>query len=360
MILMQYPLRLPIISLVLGATLAATSSIAEPLSNHIFIPTGESAEVVIIEPRTHTPVGRIAGLPAAHGLAATPDGSTLVVGSFDERMPGAAMPEKPAGVSAADHAAHHGASAAPPVPAGVSTVSIVDTGTRSVVRRIDVPGAVHHVAISPDGRVAAVTHPNGGSVTAIDLTSFDVIRTIPTGAMPNYAAFSPDGVRLFVSNAGDDAIAVLDTRNWDVVARIPVGASPEHLVLSPDGSRLYVNNVAAGSVSVIDLAAQQVVETLPVGETPHGIDISDDGVTLYVALRGEDKLAAVDLRTRTWRSIRLAPAPYHLAAIRGAGVIYVSSAEESRIWVLDAETLEHRAEFPVPGIGHQFGQVHGS
>lgn len=347
-------------ALAMGALLASAGANAATAGSLVYIPTGESAEVVIIDSATATPVGQVPGLPAAHGLAVTPDGSKLVVGSYDERMPGSNTPEKPAGVSAADHAAHHRAAAAPAAAAGVSTVSVVDTATRAVIRKIDVPGAVHHVAISPDGRVAAVTHPNGGSVTAIDLTSFDATRTIPTGAMPNYAAFSPDGSRLNVSNAGDDTVAVLDTRSWDVTARIPVGESPEHLVLSPDGGRLYVNNVAGGSVSVIDLAAQQTIETLPVGDTPHGIDVSDDSDTLYVALRGEDKLAAVDLRTRTWRSTRLTPAPYHLATIRGAGVLYVSSAEESRVWVVDTETLELRGEIPVPGIGHQFGQAPGS
>lgn len=357
---MPRPLRLPIISIALGAILAATAALAESVTERIYIPTGDGAEVVIINPKTNAPVGRVAGLPAAHGLAVTPDGSKLVVGSYDERMPGAAMPEKPADVSAADHAAHHGGLAAPSAPAGVSTVSVVDATTRSVARRIDVPGAVHHVAISPDGKVAAVTHPNAGSVTVIDLTSFGILATIPTGAMPNYAQFSPDGVRLFVSNAGDDTIAALDTRSWSVTARIPVGESPEHLVLSPDGDRLYVNNVSGGSVSIIDLATQQVFETFPVGETPHGIDVSDDGLTLYVALRGEDKVTAIDLRSGTRRVTPLAPAPYHLAAIRGAGFLYVSSAEESRIWVLDAETLEPRGEITVPGIGHQFGQAPGS
>jgi YVTN family beta-propeller protein len=344
-------------ALAMGAVVASAGAAAAAAGSLVYVPTGESAEVVIIDAATATPVGRISGLPAAHGLAVTPDGSRLIVGSFDERTPGSAMPAKPAGVSAADHAAHHGGGSKPASQAGESTVSIVDTATREVVRRIDVPGAVHHVAVSPDGKFAAVTHPGADAVTAIDLDSYDVVRTVPTGAQPNYAVFSPDGARLYVSDAGDDSVAVVDTQDWEVATRIGVGESPEHLALSPDGSRLFVNNVAGGSVSIIDLAAQQVIETLPVGEVPHGIDVSDDGTTLYVALRGEDKLAAVDLTTRTWRSTRLTPAPYHLAVLRGAGVLYVSSAEESRIWILDAATLEPLGEIPVPGIGHQFAQV---
>jgi len=344
-------------ALALFAALAtATATLAAPQAR-VYIPTGDAAEVVVIDPETHAQIGRIPDLPAAHGLAVTPDGQRLVVGSFDERPAGAPAPAWPAGVSAEDHAAHHAPAAAPVAADTVSDVSVVDTATGSVIRRIEVPGAVHHVAMSLDGRIAVVTHPAGDAVTAIDLGKLAVIATVPTGSLPNYAAFSADGARLYVSDAGEDVVAVLDTRSWTVTDRIAVGANPEHLALSPDGRRLVVANVAGGSLSVIDVAEGRVVTTLPVGDTPHGIDFADDGNTVFVALTGEDRLAAVDPATGAARSVALAPAPYHLSAIRGRGVVYVSSAEDSGIWVIDAATLTVRAEITLPGTGHQFAQT---
>jgi YVTN family beta-propeller protein len=349
-----------IAGLAAAAFLSSSPADAGAPRSVVYIPTGDSAEVVVIDTQTHAEVGRIADLPAAHGLAVTPDGQLLVVGSFDERPAGAAAPDRPAGVTTEDHAAHHAPSAAPAAPGGVSVVSIVDAASRTVIRRIEVPGAVHHVAVSPDGRTAAVTHPAGDAITAIDLAKLTVIATVPTGSLPNYATFSGDGGQLYVSNAGDDMIAIVDTGSWAVTDRIAVGESPEHLALSPDGRRLVIGNVAGGSLSVIDLSSRQVVATLPVGDTPHGIDVSDDGNTVFVALTGEDRLAAVDLRNGTSRSVALAPAPYHLSAIRGRGVLYVSSAEDSRIWVLDAATLAATGEITIPGIGHQLAQTPGS
>ncbi|MDT8344567.1 MAG: beta-propeller fold lactonase family protein [Thermohalobaculum sp.] len=325
----------------------------------VYIPTGDSAEVLIIDASTNLPIGRVTGLPAAHGLAVTPDGSRLIVGSYDERPCCAALPEKPAEVSAADHAAHHVAKPEAAAQPSVSTVSIVDTATRAIVRRIDVPGAVHHVAVSPDGRTAAVTHPNANGITAIDLETLSVVATVETGTLPNYAAFSPDGAALYVSVAGDNAVAVLDAVTWTVQSRIATGASPEHLVLSPDGSRLFVNNVDDGTVSVIDPSKGRAVESLAIGSTLHGLDLSADGGTLFVAVRDDDRLVAVDLGDGSRRSVALSPAPYHLSVIAGTGVLYVSSAEEPVVWVIDAATLETRAEIPVTGIGHQFAQVSG-
>jgi len=339
----------------LGASLAQ----AEP-GPRVYIPTGDGAEVLIIDANTNAVIGEITGLPAAHGLAVTPDGGRLIAGSFDERDLSSALPEKPAGVSAADHAAHHAAKPATETQPMVSSVSIVDTTTKSVLRRIDVPGAVHHVAVSPDGQVAVVTHPYADAVTVIDLEALAVIKTVPTGALPNYAVFSADGEKLYVSNSGEDTVAVVDTSTWSVTGKIPAGASPEHLVLSPDGSKLFVNNVADGSVSVVNLSDEQVTETLPIGADLHGIDVSEDGETLFVAERGGDRLLAIDLRDGSRRTVALSPAPYHLKVISGTGVLYVSSAEESVVWVIDMATLDTLAEIAIPGIGHQFAQGLGN
>jgi YVTN family beta-propeller protein len=320
----------------------------------VFIPLGDADAVFAIDAVRDRVVGRIGDLPAVHGLAETPDGRFLVAGSYAERPAGESMPEKPAGISADAHAKHHGGAAAPDKAAPtVSTVSIVRIADGSVVRRVDVPGAVHHVAVSPDGRTAVVTHPDGGGISAIDLARYVVVAEVATGPTPNYAAFAPDGTRLYVSNAGDDSVSVVDTQTWTALGSMAVGASPEHLVLSEDGTRLYVNNVGDGTVSVLSVSAQKVVQTLSVGEALHGIDLSDDGGTLYVAAMADDRLFAIDLATGAYRGTRLTPAPYHLAVIRGAGKLYVSSAADPIVWVVDQASLTVQWTIPIAGKGHQ-------
>ena len=200
------PLIHPAFALAFGLLTASLAQAGPP--PRVYIPTtGERAEVLIIDAATQQMIGRLGGLPAAHGLAVTPNGSRLVVGSFEERAPDAAMPDKSAGVSAADHAAHHGAGPKAETPDAISTVSIVDAATQAILRRIDVPGAVHHVAVSPDGRIAVVTQPGTDSITAID-----------RGATP------------FWRRSG--------LARCRTTRRIATGASPEHLVLAPDGQGL--------------------------------------------------------------------------------------------------------------------------
>lgn len=330
---------------------SASAAFAAP----VYVPLGSAGFVVVIDSAGDRVTGRIDGLPAVHGLAATPDGRRLIAGSADERPVGEKGPDKPAAISEEDHGAHHPAPGADsqPMSPTLSTVSIVDAETGTVSRRIDVPGGVHHVVVDPAGRFAVVTHPALGGITAIDLSSFEIAATVLTGPVTNFAAFSPDGGRLYVSNAGNGTVSEIDVERWIVRRNAVVGESPEHLVVSADGSRLFVNNVEAGTVSAIDTDAFEVVDTLKVGATLHGIALSEDGATLFVAVMDENRLVAFDLGGAAPREVKLAPAPYHIATIAGTGKLYVSSADEPKLWVVDQATLAVRGDVEIGGKGHQ-------
>ncbi len=334
------------------ALAAAGAATAAP---EVYIPLGAANKVQVIDAATKRPTAVIEDVINAHGLAITPDRRYLVVGSFTEVPAGSEdAPPRPAAVSQAEHEKHHATPAASgAAPVNKSYVSIVDAESRQVVRRVAVRGAVHHVAVSPDGRFAVTTHPGAGGISVIDLETFAVARTVETGLAPNYAVFTTDARRLYVSNAGDDTVSEIDVGAWTVNRRLATGRSPEHVVLSPDDSTLYVNNVADGSVSVISLAGDSVAQTYRIGSAPHGIDLSDDGGTLFASSQGDGKLVAIDLASGRARRIALAPAPYHVSSVPGSGTLLVSSRAEKRIWVLDQSTLALRGEITIDGIGHQ-------
>ncbi len=340
------------VGLVAAALLASGASAA---GTRIYVPLGESSQIQVVDTSSNRVVATFSGVANAHGLAITPDGRYLVAGSYSEEMPGA--PPEPDNVSQDEHAKHHAGAAAPaqsqPQPAGISQVFIVDATGGSVIGRVPVRGAVHHVAISPAGRVAVTTHPGTGRISVIDLDRREVVATVPTAAAPNYAAFSSDGRKVYVSNAGDDSVSEVDTASWTVIRRIGAGRGPEHVVLSPDGGTLYASAVGDGAVSAISLAEGRVARTFAVGPSPHGLDLSADGKTLFATSMGSDEVVSVDLSSGSTRRVPLGPAPYHLSAVRGAGTLYVSSRAQNRIWVLDQAGLALRGEVDINGIGHQ-------
>jgi len=203
----------------------------------VYVPLGSANQILVVDADQDLVIDSIQDTKAVHGLAATPDGSLLIAGSFKEREPSVEAVAKPSAMSEQEHAEHHVRPPEGPVGAleAVSSVTVVRTSDATVVRQIDVPGAVHHVAVSPDGRLAAVTHPGQNGISVIDMRSLRLIKTLPTGALPNYAVFDPDGSKLYVSNAGDGTVSAIDTNQWVVSWDAVVGASPEHIVLPAMG-----------------------------------------------------------------------------------------------------------------------------
>ncbi|PHS78934.1 MAG: hypothetical protein COB59_04565 [Rhodospirillaceae bacterium] len=336
--------------------LTATLSFSYPAlaGTKVYIPMGGANEVIIIDGEKDKIIGSIKDVAGSHGLAGNSKGTYLIAGSLNEVKVGSEALQKPVEMAPDEHDAHHAGSAAVAVTKTglVSYLTLIRTKDNVVERQISVPGAVHHTLITPDDKYAIATHQGEGAVSIVDLKTFEV-KTVQTGPVPNYVVSSPDGNYIYVSNAGNDTISVIDTKRWIVRNNIEVGETPEHLVISADGKSLYVNNVDDGTVSVISLPSNSVEKTYVIGGNIHGIDLSQDENTLFIAGREENKLVSIDLRTGQLTSQPLSPAPYHLTAIKGTSKLYISSAEDDKIWVVDQKTLKAIKEIPVSDRAHQ-------
>lgn len=340
--------------LVIGLLFATGAFAAEP--GTVFIPEGSANSVLVVRADTGETVRRIDGLEAVHGLAGAPGVPYLVAGSYAETArEDATDVERPEGVAADEHAAHHAPAAKPlgPADAGTSIVTILDAANGEILRRIEVPGAVHHTAVSPDGRFAVATHPGGDGISVIDLATLTLAVYVATGPTPNYAAFGADPGVVYVSNTGNGTVSEVDLARGIVRRNLIVEGGPEHLAIASETGRLYAADAAAGSVAEVALGDGAVQRRFAIGGEIHGIGLAEDGTALFVAGRGEGKIARVDLASGETRSAPLAPQPYHLTVIPGGATLYVSSREEPVVWTLDSATLTQRGTIAVTGEGHQ-------
>ncbi len=338
------------------ASVALPTVAAHAQEARVYIPEGSAGAIRIVDATTGQSLGRISDTEAVHGLAGSPNSPYLVAGSYVEfdREDVTEAP-KPEAVSEDEHAAHHAAQTKTigPADSGVSLLSVIDAASGEVIRKIEVPGAVHHVAISPDGRFAVSTHPNGDGISVVDLENFELVAWIPTGPMPNYAAFANDPGLVYVSNAGNGTVSEVDLELGIVRRNMIAGETPEHLTMSSDGGKLYVADADIGRVIEIDMATGQDVRTFEIGGEIHGLDMSDDQAHLLVAAKETDQIISVDLQSGTMTGAALSPAPYHLTTIPGTGSIFVSSRDEPKVWIVDASTLAATNEIPIEGEGHQ-------
>lgn len=311
---------------------------AKPL---MYVPTGAANDIVIIDLSTDEIIGRIPELDNAHALSSSPKSEYLVAGSMTPVEPDKpAQASKPQAVTETEHKEHHAGDVAESGESKVSSfISIVHPQHGHVMRRILVHGLTHHTAVSPDGKTAIAVHPATGDISIIGLEKFEVIKTLKTGELPNYAIFSPSGHRLYISNAQSATVSEINTDDWSVIRNVSVGKEPEHMAIAADAIKLFVANVGDGTVTVVDLPQGNLTKTYQTGASPHGIDVSEDGRWLFVSSMGDGKLNRIDLTSNNMVSINLQPAPYHLEYVDKVKKLYVSSRKESKIWVLNPETL---------------------
>lgn len=319
----------------------------------VYVPLGSANEVAVVDAIRNKEIGTIQGVINSHGLAATPDGKFLLAGSLTQQAAGA-IPSKPAEMTEEEHRAHHSA------PEGGATQTsntgilyLIDTKSRQIIHQIAVPGPIHHVAITPDGRYAISTHPGLGGVSIVDINERKLVHMIATGPIPNYVVVSTDGKAIYVSNAGNNTVSEITPSHWIVNRNMLAGKTPEHMVLSPDEIMLYVANVAAGEVSMLDLKQGKVVATFSIGPETHGVALSDDGAVLFASAKDGNKLVAVNLQYKVEKILNLEPAPYHIAVIPGTGKLYVSSREKPMLWVVDLNSFAVESEIDIQGEGHQ-------
>jgi WD40 repeat protein len=119
------------------------------------------------------------------------------------------------------------------------TISVWDAATHAERGSFKDPAGALDVALSPDGRTAAVGRPDG------TVAMWDLLRGVPTASLAAHqgpvgaVAFSPDGTML--ASGGTDETVML----WRVGERTPwarlVGHNADVLSLAwhPDGQTLY-------------------------------------------------------------------------------------------------------------------------
>jgi YVTN family beta-propeller protein len=121
------------------------------------------------------------------------------------------------------------------------TISIIDTRTLEVTKRIHSPGFPYRVQFTPDGRFALIPHAQASALVVADVASQSIVKSITLGLTkvpdPSTAGVfpHPDNRHAFVTVRNDDSMLVLDLVTGETLARVPVQSSPDGVAYSPLG-----------------------------------------------------------------------------------------------------------------------------
>ena len=220
--------------------------------------------------------------------------------------------------------------------------------------------AVLALAASPaPARDAYVANIGASTVSVIDTaTRTKVGPDIGVGAGPAAIAIAPDGKEAYVANLLDQTVSVIDTAtNTKVGPDIDLGSKllnfpvgPGTIAITPDGERAYVAR-ALGTVSVIDTATRtKVGPDIDLGRPPGfdtlGIAITPDGGSAYVPggnpVSGAGRISVIDTATNTkvgpdivgglgWFGIAIAPDGENAYVRTFSGVSVIDTATNTKV-----------------------------
>jgi YVTN family beta-propeller protein len=119
------------------------------------------------------------------------------------------------------------------------TISIIDTRTLEVTKRIASPGFPYRVQFTPDGKLALIPHANSSALVVADVASQAIVKSIKLGLTkveaPSTAGVfpHPDNRHAFVTVRNDNSMLVLDLVTGETLARVEVQNSPDGVTYSP-------------------------------------------------------------------------------------------------------------------------------
>lgn len=242
---------------------------------------------------------------------------------------------------------------------GEDTVSFVDIASGRELERLPTGRMPHEIAISPDGKQAAVVAYGGKSIDLFDIASRSKTKTIDLGpnAGPHGIVWLADG-RIVATTERSQSVAVVDPAAGTLLASIPTDQQGTHMVaVTRDGTRAFTANIGSGTVSVLDLKAGQKLRDIAVGGRPEGIALSTDEQVLWVADLQKPRVQAFDATSfKRIAEVPTGPVPIRVAASPDGRFIVTSNVGNGSLSVIDSRTHKKLRDIVVSG-SEDAGQV---
>lgn len=235
---------------------------------------------------------------------------------------------------------------------GEDTVSFVDLATGQELGRSATGKMPHEIAISPDGKQAAVVAYGDKTIDLFDVATRARLKTIDLAPNegPHGIAWLKDG-RIVVTTERSQSIAVVDPAAGKVIASIKTDQPGTHMVaVTSDRTTAYTANIPAGTVTVIDLAGGKKLRDIPVGGRPEGIALSRDELVLWVGDLEGSRVQAFDTDTfDKITEVKTGGTPIRVAASPDGRWIVTSNLAAGGLTIIDAVTRKHVRDVAVSG-----------
>ena len=146
-------------------------------------------------------------------------------------------------------------------------LAILDLRSRTLTKKLCLPGELDGLGISPDGSVVLAVdgeEPQLYVVTTSDDVLHSTVRLKHHRKAAQIVRFSPDG-RFVVVTSHDEALGTILSADLSDQRKIRLEKGPMDMAFHPDGKTVLIANQDAGSISVVNLETAEVIRTFEAG-----------------------------------------------------------------------------------------------
>jgi len=222
------------------------------------------------------------------------------------------------------------------------------------------------LAITPDGRLAAVTH-SGWHAKGLDLVDLEHgthvqnvklaetwlgVTFIDSGATLAVAAGHTNRVLLFPIRDGraGSADTIVVGPPWTLGGQYPQGKKIDYgpgaiwvtgMSADEPTHRLYVVSRLDSALNALDTRGRKVLQRIPLGAVPYTCLSSRDGAWIFVSLWSKAELAVVDASTyQIVKRVAVGQHPTDLAESADGQRVFVANANENSVSIVDLASAQ--------------------
>ena len=295
---------------VLGALVSGVSVAASQGTSaaRLLVLLRDASALAIVDPVAGTVLGRVPTVSGPHEVTASTDGKLAFVASPSGGISVIDLEEQTElrrldiGPGSEPHDVRFAGGKLYFTAEGYKVIGRYDPRTDEVEWLLGIgQDGTHMLVLSEDRNTIFTANRGSNTVTVVEDVAGGPpnwrVTAIPVGGeFPEGIDLSPDGREVWTATRNDGGISIIDVATKAVTQRLDLHLQdPSRLAFTPDGTRVLVSDGGGNSLVVLDAAARSEITRLELA--PNAVLVQPDGAQAFAALRGDHRVAVIDLDT---------------------------------------------------------------
>jgi len=229
--------------------------------------------------------------------------------------------------------------------AAIAALAATAASAQTVTQRYPMPdGGWDYLSFDPGSHRVFAGRSDG--VATLDVATGTVVGQLAPAQRTHAALVAGTTGMGAVTSGTAGGVVLFDATTGAVKATVPTGPKPDAAIFEPMSRTVLVMDNKVGTVTMVDPVAAKVTGTVAVGGALESPALDGRGM-LYVAVEDKGEIAAVDLRTKAVRHMKVAGCEEPAGLALTSHNVLIATCANRVAKAVDAATGATIADLPI-------------